>query len=86
MFDNLHAVPWLIDDDDRALARLASDYWINFVKAGDPNAPGLPRWPSYRSPGAPVMGLDTPAEARPEEWRERHLFLKRVVDGDQNSP
>jgi hypothetical protein len=31
------------------------------------------------------MGLDAPAEARPEEWRERHLFLERVVDGHQNS-
>jgi para-nitrobenzyl esterase len=85
VFDNLDAMPWLIDDADRALARLASSYWINFVNGGDPNAPGLPRWPSYRSPEAPVMGLDTPAEARGEEWRERHLFLKRVVDGDQNS-
>ena len=85
VFDNLHAFPWLIDDADRALARLASSYWINFIKNGDPNGPGLPRWPSYRSSGAPVMALDTPAEAGPEEWRERHMFLKRVVDGNKKT-
>ena len=31
VFDNLHAFPWAIDDSDRALAKLASSYWINFV-------------------------------------------------------
>ena len=37
VFDNLHAFPWVIDDADRALAKLASSYWINFVMNGDPN-------------------------------------------------
>jgi len=79
VFDNLDAFPWLTDDADRELARLASNYWINFVKNGDPNGPGLPHWPSYRSAGAPVMMLDAPPRAGPEEWRERHLFLRRAV-------
>ncbi len=82
VFDNLDAVPWLVDDADRALARLASGYWVNFVKTGDPNGPGLPRWPSYRSAGAPVMALDTPPRAGPEEWRDRHIFLQELVNGD----
>jgi para-nitrobenzyl esterase len=85
VFDNLGAFPWLIDDADRALARLASSYWINFVRSGDPNGPGLPRWPSYRSPGAPVMSLDSPAKAGPEEWRERHEFLRRVADAGKSA-
>ena len=79
VFDNLGAYPWLIDDSDRALARLASSYWINFVLKGDPNGPGLPRWPSCRRAGAPVMMLDTPARAGPEEWRDRHLFLSQAA-------
>jgi para-nitrobenzyl esterase len=79
VFDNLDAVPWLIDGADRALARLASSYWINFVSTGDPNGSGLPHWPSYRSTGTPVMALDTPPKAGPEEWRERHMFLQQAV-------
>ena len=47
---------------------------------GDPNGPGSPRWPSYRSEGAPVMTLDTPPKAGPEEGRERHAFLKAATD------
>jgi para-nitrobenzyl esterase len=81
VFDNLHAHPWAIEDADHALAKLASSYWVNFVMNGDPNGPGLPRWPSYRSEGSPVMILDTPPKAGPEEWRERHMFLRQVAGG-----
>lgn len=81
VFDNLDAFPWAIDDADRALAKTASSYWINFVKTGDPNGPGLPRWPSFRDDGAPVMALNAQSAAGPEEARERQLFLSEVVAG-----
>ena len=85
VFDNLDAIPWLTDDADRELARLASNYWINFVKNGDPNGPGLPHWPSYRSAGAPVMMLGAPSGAGPEEWRERHEFLRQAGRGGKDA-
>jgi para-nitrobenzyl esterase len=74
VFDNLHAFPWLISDGDRALAKLASSYWINFVKTGDPNGPNLPPWPSF-STGS-VMRLDAAAVSAPEDGRDRHIFLE----------
>ena len=85
VFDNLHAVPWTIDDSDRALAKLASSYWVNFVKSGDPNGEGLPRWPSHREAGGPVMALDTPPKAEPEEGRARHMFLWQAANGAKSA-
>jgi para-nitrobenzyl esterase len=77
VFDNLHAFPWLISDADRALAELASSYWVNFVKTGDPNGPNLPPWPSLRT--GRVMKLDAPASTAPEDGRDRQIFLRDIA-------
>lgn len=44
-------------DEDRSVARLVSGYWVNFVSSGDPNGPGLPRWPAYHADVPAVMEL-----------------------------
>jgi len=47
MFDHLDQEPWAWSASDRRLARLMSSYWVNFARAGDPNGPGLPVWPTF---------------------------------------
>jgi para-nitrobenzyl esterase len=58
VFDNL-ALPHEIPDASspelsakdpaaRKLADQMSSYWVNFARTGDPNGPGLPRWPSVK--------------------------------------
>ena len=42
---------------DHMLAGIMSDYWVNFMKKGDPNGNGLPKWPSFNAVRAEVMIL-----------------------------
>ena len=36
-------------DDDKTLADLMQNYWVNFAKNGNPNGDGLPGWPMHKS-------------------------------------
>jgi para-nitrobenzyl esterase len=79
VFGTLESRPGMaIRPEDRALSALMQQYWTNFAKSktGDPNAPGLPKWPTY-SPATnwQVMRLDASPEAKPDTLRSRYLFL-----------
>jgi len=40
---------------DIAMAQMVHKYWVNFVRTGDPNGPGLPRWDAYDPKGDMLM-------------------------------
>jgi para-nitrobenzyl esterase len=69
-------LPWT--PEDRKVSDLMSSYWTNFAKTGDPNGPGLPRWPAYGGADAdPVMHLTEVPASAPDGHRARYTFLDR---------
>ena len=50
--------------EDEALSELMMSYWTNFARTGDPNGPGLPPWPAFRTERPRVMHFDDHSGAR----------------------
>jgi para-nitrobenzyl esterase len=64
--------------EDYLLSEQMMSYWTNFARNGNPNGVdgqgnALPQWPNYGS-GDPVLHLDNPTTARPDENRRRYEF------------
>ncbi|WP_454860060.1 carboxylesterase/lipase family protein [Promicromonospora soli] len=51
--------------DDYRLRDQMRGYWLNFVRSGDPNGPGLPAWPAVRDAPDQVMELGTASGMTP---------------------
>jgi para-nitrobenzyl esterase len=73
-------LPWR--PQDKKLSDTMSSYWTNFAKTGDPNGPGLPKWPAYNAAdGYQVMHLSASPHAAPDEHRGRYEFLDSLGAG-----
>jgi para-nitrobenzyl esterase len=69
-------LPFVFNNTDRAAAMTGggpearelggrmSDAWISFARKGDPNHPGLPKWPAFTSKEGALMVFDNKCEAR----------------------
>ena len=66
--------------DDFKVSETMQKYFANFIKAGNPNGPGLPAWPAL-TPGtdAQFLRLDVKTQAEPEQHRARYLFLDQQL-------
>jgi para-nitrobenzyl esterase len=59
--------------DDRAVSATMQGYFVNFIKTGDPNGPGLPRWPAVNgSGGVEVQHIGVRTRTEPALHEDRY--------------
>jgi para-nitrobenzyl esterase len=62
--------------EDEEVSRVLQAYFANFVRAGDPNGPGLPNWPpANRGDDVQVMRIDADSRVEPDRYRDRYQLL-----------
>jgi len=73
--DNRYA--W--EPDDRKVSETMQACFVNFIKTGNPNGPGLPDWPAYDAgTGYLRMRIDAVSQAEPETDRARYQVLDAI--------
>jgi para-nitrobenzyl esterase len=74
VFDNLDAEkrPWT--KADRQLAARLAATWVNFARTGNPNGPGLPKWPAYNGSNASVLRIGDAAHPTTQPLPNFGLF------------
>lgn len=67
-------------EDDYNVSRILQGYFVNFIKNGNPNGPGLPQWKAAnQSAEVPVMHINVASKLRPEQHRGRYLYLEKAA-------
>ena len=67
-------------NEDFALSEQMQNYWVNFVKTGNPNGDGLPNWDEYTNEQNKILQLDTEVKMIDDPYSE----LYNVIDKSQN--
>jgi para-nitrobenzyl esterase len=76
-YNNIPADSKLYDESDRQLSALFSDYFVNFIRTGDPNGEGLPLWEASTD-GTNLMFLGAKQEMDTDPYLEIDAILDRM--------
>jgi para-nitrobenzyl esterase len=85
VFDNLDTRPYLWSDTDRKLSKMMSSYWVNFAKTGDPNGPGLPKWPACDRGHDVLMEFGDTVEVRSDFEKAALEFFESSFEKQQRA-
>ena len=62
--------------EDYQVSAIMQGYFVNFIKKGNPNGTGLPKWPAMGSGEAlPVMHIDVDTKAERDQHQARYRFM-----------
>ncbi|MBR3149647.1 MAG: carboxylesterase family protein [Eubacterium sp.] len=79
-YGNLWRHDYLYDEKDAELSETMQNYWVNFVKTGNPNGDGLPEWTPYTTSQKKIIQLDENIEMIDDPYSE----LYKIIDKSQN--
>ncbi len=65
-------------EEDHKVSRIMQQYFANFIRTGNPNGEGLPKWPAIQNDTkVPVMHIDVNTRVEQEKFRERYLLMDK---------
>jgi para-nitrobenzyl esterase len=67
--------PWR--EVDYAVEKTMNNFWVNFVKTGDPNGSGLPEWTTYKKDSGNIMEIGDQSKLSPGLYKNEFGFLER---------
>lgn len=67
--------------DDYKVSKLMQEYFANFIKTGNPNGLGLPKWPTVTEGGkVQYINIDVNTTLEVEKNRDRYIYLDKVTN------
>jgi para-nitrobenzyl esterase len=68
--------PWR--DIDFAVEKTMNNYWVNFVKSGNPNGPGLPEWKTYDKSSGGILEIGDQTKLSEGLYKSEFEFLESL--------
>lgn len=66
--------------DDYKVSATMESYFANFIKTGNPNGKGLPKWPANKGEIKDYMNINVTSAAEPADDRPRFLLLEQIAN------
>lgn len=70
-----------VEPKDREIADVMGSVWVRYAKTGDPNGPGLPKWPAYRQESEQHLEFGDTIRTGSRLFAAEIDFWEKVWDG-----